>query len=138
MEDHKRPVLPDRISKEIVSDGETFQNLVLRPIIKMKSDLLMSHIAIKLKVLKVDWARLSPIKQRKVISSLLTKDQAFKNEIVGMVIGSFEWEEYQNYIYMQKDCNRRITQIVLNRAQDILVNSAFDINWYNVNKTIKL
>jgi hypothetical protein len=130
----KRPLLPTDILEGIVSDAEEFQNLVLRPVIKMKSDLLMTHIAFKLKSLKVDWLRLSPVKQRKSLTSLMTKDQAFKNEIVGIVVGYFEFEEYYKYAVIQKETNRRITQIVLNRAIDILVNSSIDRTWQNNQK----
>jgi hypothetical protein len=50
-----RPILPAAILSGIVTPEEEFQNKVLRPIIKMQSDLLMAHVSAQLKALKIDW-----------------------------------------------------------------------------------
>jgi hypothetical protein len=116
-----RPVLPAAILNGIVTPEEEFQNKVLRPIIKMQSDLLMAHVSAQLKALKIDWDQLTPIKRKDTLTALLTKDQLFKSEIVGIVIGQLEIAEYQNYRAHHKELNKRITQMVLNRAMDLLV-----------------
>lgn len=105
----------------VINPPEVFQNGVLRPIIKMQSDLLMAHIQARIASMKIDWTRLKLLQKREALNTLFTKDQGFKNEIVGMVIGHFSLEEYQEYKSMQKELNRRITQIVLNRSIDKLV-----------------
>ena len=115
-----RPTLPAAILIGIMTPAEEFQNKVLRPIIKMQSDLLMAHINALLKALKIDWDLLTPIKRKDTLTSLLTKDQLFKSEIVGIVIGQFDVEEYQNYRAHHKELNKRITQMVMNRAIDLL------------------
>jgi hypothetical protein len=115
-----RPTLPTEIMEGIINPAEEFQNMVLRPIIKMQSDLLMAHISAKVKSLKIEWEGMKPIKKTEALTTLMTKDQAFKSEIVGMVIGQFDLEEYTTYLKMQKEINRRITQIVLNRGIDKL------------------
>jgi hypothetical protein len=116
-----RPQLPKEITETPSSEAELFQNAVLRPIIKMQSDLLMAHIQARITSMKMDWNRLKPMQKKEALNTLLTKDQGFKNEIIGMVIGHFSLEEYQEYKSMQKELNRRITQIVLNRSIDKLV-----------------
>jgi hypothetical protein len=115
-----RPVLPAAILNGIVTPEEEFQNKVLRPIIKMQSDLLMAHVSAQLKALKIDWDQLTPIKKKDTLTALLTKDQLFKSEIVGMLIGQFDAAEYQTYRAHPKELNKRITQMVLNRAMDLL------------------
>ena len=115
-----RPVLPAAILNGIVTPEEEFQNKVLRPIIKMQSDLLMAHVSAQLKALKIDWDQLTALKRKDTLTALLTKDQLFKSEIVGMVIGQFEVAEYQTYRAHPKELNKRITQMVLNRAIDLL------------------
>jgi hypothetical protein len=115
-----RPVLPAAILNGIVTPEEEFQNKVLRPIIKMQSDLLMAHVSAQLKALKIDWDQLTPIKRKDTLTALLTKDQLFKSEIVGIVIGQLEVAEYQTYRAHHKELNKRITQMVLNRAIDLL------------------
>jgi hypothetical protein len=116
-----RPALPAAILNGIVTPEEEFQNKVLRPIIKMQSDLLMAHVSAQLKALKIDWDQLTALKKKDTLTSLLTKDQLFKSEIVGIVIGQLEIAEYQTYRTHPKQLNKRITQMVLNRAIDYSV-----------------
>jgi len=116
-----RPSLPTSITEGVSTAEEAFQNRVLRSIIKMQSDLLMAHIGAQLNTLRVAWDQLEPIKKKEALTSLLTKNQLFKSEIVGMVVGQFEVAEHQEYIASQREYNKRITQIVLNRAIDILI-----------------
>lgn len=52
-----RPVLPAAILNGIVTPEDEFQNKILRPIIKMQSDLLMAHVSAQLKALSSDWGR---------------------------------------------------------------------------------
>jgi hypothetical protein len=115
-----RPILPAAILSGVMTPEEEFQNKVLRPIIKMQSDLLMAHISAQLKALKIDWDQLTALKKKDTLTALLTKDQLFKSELVGMVIGQLEIAEYQTYRAHPKELNKRITQMLLNRAIDLL------------------
>lgn len=116
-----RPELPKKILKGISTPAEDFQNKVLRPIIKMQSDLLILHLQNKLLSSKIDLSKLTKGKQETALTGIFMNDQAFKREIMGMVIGHFSLEEYQAYLEMSKEFNRRITQIVLNRCLDLMV-----------------
>lgn len=115
-----RPILSADLVKGVSSAAEAFQNSVLRPIIKMQSEVLMAHISAQLQTLNMDWKLLTPIKRKDALTSLLTKDQLFKSEVVGMVIGQLDLTEYTTYRADHKELNKRITQIVLNRAIDLL------------------
>lgn len=117
----ERPDLPEEILDGIATETEDFQNKVLRPIIKMQSDLLIAHLNAKLDSLKVNLSEHKSEKQEEILTKLFHKDQAFKREIVGMVIGQFETKEYENYVPINKEINRRIVQIVLNRCLDLVV-----------------
>lgn len=116
-----RPELPKKILKGISTPAEDFQNKVLRPIIKMQSDLLLAHLQNKLLTSKIDLSKLSKGKQETTLTGIFMNDQAFKREIIGMVIGHFNLIEYQTYLEMSKEFNRRITQIVLNRCLEIIL-----------------
>ena len=118
----KRPNLPGEILEGISSPAEDFQNKVIRPIIKMQSDLLIAHLNHQLKLSKIQLDQLPRAKKEAALEGLFSKNQAFKREIIGMVIGHFTIEEYQVYTEMNKEINRRITQIVLNRCLDIMLN----------------
>lgn len=125
MENHDkiRPQLPEHIQEGVVAPAEFFQNTVLRPIIKMQHDLLINHLSAKLHALKVEWTSLSSLAQRKMLNGLFLKDQAFKHEMIGMIIGQLNQDEYDDYLKEQKELNRRISQMVLERCSDKLVNS---------------
>jgi phosphotransferase system IIB component len=115
----ERPDLPSEILNGIATEAEDFQNKVLRPVIKMQSDLLIAHLEAKLTTLKVDLAKLSKAKQQEMLTKLFSKDQSFKREVIGMVIGQFTIAEYDKYLPINKEVNQRINQIVLNRCLDL-------------------
>jgi len=117
----ERPDLPEEILDGVATEAEDFQNKVLRPIIKMQSDLLILHLNTKLDSLKVDLSLYNSEKQEEILSKLFHKDQAFKRDVVGMVIGQFDTKEYESYVPINKEINRRIVQIVLNRCLDLVV-----------------
>ncbi|PKR79806.1 glyoxalase [Brumimicrobium salinarum] len=112
----ERPILPAEINENVVSAAEQFQNEVIRPIIKMQSDLLFAHLSQQLKSSKIKLDQLPDAKKEQSLTSLFEKNQAFKREVLGMIIGQFSMEEYSEYVKMQKELNRRIRQIVLNRV----------------------
>ena len=122
-ENEERPELPDEILEGISTTEEDFQNKVLRPIIKMQSDLLIAHLNNQLKVSKIQLDQLPDLKKEAALTGLFTMNQAFKREIIGMVIGKFTLEEYDVYLGFTKEINRRISQIVLNRCLDLVVHT---------------
>ena len=119
----KDRTLFEQLNKNIFSFGsspeEDFQNKVLRPIIKMQSDLLMAHIRAQIVLLKYDWDAFDTAKRKEIVTALMTNDQLFKRELIGMIVGQFEPDEHETYLGMRNELNRRITQIVLQRALDI-------------------
>lgn len=117
----ERPDLPSEILDGVSTEAEDFQNNVLRPVIKMQSDLFILHLNTKLASLKVNLSDYKPAKQEKILTNLFHKDQSFKREIVGMVMGQFSITEYESYVPISKEMNRRIVQIVLNRCLDLVV-----------------
>src|SRR5690554_4337713 len=92
-----RPDLPDEILEGIANPSEDSQNKVIRPIIKMQSDLLIAHLNNQLKVSKIQLDQLPDLKKEAALTTLFTKNQSFKREILGMVIGHFSMEEYEEY-----------------------------------------
>jgi hypothetical protein len=117
----ERPELPGEILEGIATTEEDFQNKVLRPIIKMQSDLLIAHLHNQLKTSKIKLDQLPFLKKEAALTNLFSKNQAFKREVLGMVIGHFSLEEYEVYVGMSKEINRRIGQIVLNRCLDLVL-----------------
>jgi hypothetical protein len=117
----QRPELPKTLLDNLQTEAEDFQNRVLRPIIKMQSDLLIAHVNSKLESLSVHFSTLTNVEQTHYLTQLFMKDIAFKREVIGMILGYLTLDEYRTYASLTKELNRRIVQIILQRATDILI-----------------
>lgn len=117
----QRPDLPKTLLDTVQTEAEDFQNRVLRPLIKMQSDLLIAHVNSKLESLSVHFSTLTKDEQTHYLTQLFMKDIAFKREVIGMILGHLTLEEYRTYTSLTKELNRRIIQIVLQRALNILL-----------------
>jgi hypothetical protein len=114
-------IRPDFMTTTInngMSAEERFQNLVLRPIIKLQNDLFVEvfkNYAAKHKNVFYD---LSVEKRVDYIENTVHKDMKFRNSLKGMVIGLFTVEEYQLYIQNSSALNKRMMNIVKERLID--------------------
>lgn len=117
----QRPDLPKTILDTVQTEAEDFQNRVLRPIIKMQSDLLIAHVNSKLESLSVQFTTLTKDEKTQYLTQLFMKDIAFKREVIGMILGYLTLDEYRTYTSLTKELNRRVVQIVRQRIVDFLV-----------------
>ncbi|MEZ4796660.1 MAG: glyoxalase [Flavobacteriaceae bacterium] len=114
-------IRPDYLTTTIndgMSTEERFQNLVLRPIIKLQNDFFIEvfkNYAAKHKNVFYD---LSLEKQIDYINNAIHKDMKFRNSLKGMVIGMFTIEEYLVYIKDSSALNKRMMNIVKERLID--------------------
>jgi hypothetical protein len=114
-------IRPDFMTTTIndgMSNDERFQNLVLRPIIKLQNDLLIEafkNYAAKHKNVFYD---LTLDKRIVYIENAIQKDMKFRNSLKGMIIGLFTIEEYKLYIQNSSALNKRMMNIVKNRLID--------------------
>jgi hypothetical protein len=107
-----RPEFMTTSINEGMSSDERFQNLVLRPIATLQTDLFIEvfrNYATKHKNVFYD---LSPEKRIDYISNAIHKDMKFRNAIKGMIIGMFTLEEYKLYIQNSSALNKRMMNIV--------------------------
>jgi hypothetical protein len=109
------------ILREGTQELEQFQNKVLRPILKTQHDLLLQSFQWYLAQRKIDFSNSTSQAQVKHINSILSKDIAYKNKQVGMIIGHFTLEEYEDYKKHSGEYNRRILQMLKKRLKDTLV-----------------
>ena len=114
-------IRPDFMTTTINNDMSTeerFQNLVLRPIVKLQSDLFIEvfkNYVVKHKNVFYD---LSIEKRIYYISNAIHKDMKFRNSLKGMIIGLFTVEEYKLYIKNSSALNKRMMNIVKERLID--------------------
>ena len=120
MSNKVRPVLKNLINSN-TSLIEKFQNEVLRPIIKMQNNLLITFFKNYIKNRKIEFNKLGVEFQEKKINSILTKDVNFKNILIGSIIGHLEENEIEIYFKSKTEINKRIIQIIKQRLQDNLI-----------------
>jgi len=113
----ERPILLDLVN-EGTSEMEKFQNEVIRPIIKMQHNLLISFFKNYLQKRKVDFSVFPEKKKRSKISSVFKTDNNYKNITLGFVLGQFSMDEYKFYADYSSEINKRILQIIQQRIKD--------------------
>jgi hypothetical protein len=120
-----RPQIPAALLVDTMSGEERFQNITLRPILKLQNKILIAiskdYIAEKeaKKSSKADekrtYFRISATKQREYIDTVFQKDIKFKSQLLGMIIGHFDLEEYNLYTQNKAGTDRRIINLLKER-----------------------
>lgn len=97
---------------------ESFQNNILRPILKFQNDLLVEYlhthpqfIPQSSKINKQD-----PKSYAQVISKFVKSNNAFRHKLYGMVCGLMTVEEYKIYLHDASEYNRRIVTMYIQRV----------------------
>lgn len=109
-----RPEISASINENTGGD-ERFQNVVLRPIIKLQNDLLVAVFKNYIEKHKCVFYGLSLEKRLDYIEKAITKDMKFRNSLKGIIIGLFTVEEYMVYIQNSSSLNKRMMHIVKER-----------------------
>ena len=97
------------------STEEAFQNLTLRPILKLQNELFIQifiNYAVKQKNV---FFTLSPDKKVKYIDNALHRDMKFRNLLKGVIIGFFTINEFQDYIKISSNLNKRMMNLLIER-----------------------
>ena len=106
----------DLNTKEI----ETFQNNVLRPILKFQNDLLLQIFIDYVKQYKGVFFKLSNHEKMSYIQEALSANQRLRSLILGTIVGLFTLEDYSYYRLNLSELNKRIVALVIKRLQSQL------------------
>ena len=96
---------------------ESFQNEVLRPILKLQNDLFVASFINYINKNKADFYNHSLDKKQSVIENVIRKDIKFRNVLKGMVIGLFTSDEYAIYIQNTSNTNKRMMNMLVERLK---------------------
>lgn len=110
-----RPEILSASINDTMTENERFQNLVLRPIIKLQNDLFIEVFKNYIAKHKLMYYEYTLEKRLLFIENAVTKDIKFRNTLKGMIIGLFTVEEYLIYIQNSSALNKRMMQIVKER-----------------------
>ncbi len=116
-----RPAIPSILEKDDISAEEKFQNEVLRPIIKLQNDLIASCFEGCLNRRKVDLQKFTDNQVKDFIHKLFRSDTQLKADLRSLIIGLFTLEEYQEYLTLSAQLNRRITSMIQERVTSYYV-----------------
>lgn len=102
-----RPDL-SHLSTENASDAEKFQNVTLRPIIKMQHEILMSLVDGTPHFLSIASRSKTVEDYKGKVIDFINQQTALKNQIIGMIIGHFTNDEWTGYALNKSEFNKRI------------------------------
>jgi hypothetical protein len=105
-------VVSEQSSKE-----EKFQNLTIRPILKLQNDLFIAVFQNYVSKHKNDFYSYSVEKKLLFIENAIQKDIKFRNSLKGMVIGLFTIDEYAEYIQNSSNLNKRMMNMLIERLK---------------------
>ena len=115
MSDLKKQLRPEILSivkTANFSTLEKFQNEVLRPIIKLQHELILSCFEHHVKKIKINFIALNKIEKTDLINKLFKSDTRLKNDFRGLIIGLFTLEEYKEYLTFSPQLNKRINNMI--------------------------
>ena len=119
--DKVRPTLPESLTQGALKEEELFQNMVLRPVIKMQHDILILRVKSYFTSKRVMFNMMDKKKRTAAIEQAFLGDNAFKKEIQGMILGQLNTDEFHNYLKSERSMNKRIIQMVRNRMLDSIL-----------------
>ena len=112
-----RPIISSIKISNNMSTDERFQNLTLRPIIKLQNDLFVEVFKNYISKHKNVFYELTLDKRMHYIDNAIHKDIKFRNALKGIIIGLFTIEEYKLYINNSSALNKRMMNLVIQRIQ---------------------
>jgi len=110
-----RPEILSTTINDHMSSDERFQNLVLRPIIKLQNDLFIEVFKNYIAKHKMVFYSHTLEKRILYVENAINKDIKFRNSLKGIIIGLFTVEEYMVYIQNSSALNKRMMNIVKER-----------------------
>ncbi len=110
-----RPEIPSIKVMEDMTAIETFQNNVIRPILKYQHDVIVSYALTKAVARNSKFNNLITIEKERYLDKVTLKDNKVKQELTGMVIGLMTIEELQIYLSEEQEYKRRINTMIRKR-----------------------
>lgn len=95
---------------------ETFQNKVLRPILKFQNDHILQSVFHVCTRLAADFETKSLVQRKRFVNDVLRSNTALKNQLIGLVVAWMEIEQLRFYLAHQSDLNKRISQMAVERV----------------------
>lgn len=102
-----RPKIKGITSNDKQTLEESFQNTILRPVLKLQNDLIFAFFNTYLHENKILLTNKNSNEIIKIIDTIFKK-QSFRLELRGLIIGLLTVEEYDIFIAHKKELSKRI------------------------------
>ena len=100
---------------------ELFQNLTIRPILKLQHHLLLAIFQHYLDEKNIKFAAMTAFKQRLTIENAVKKDLPLRHTLIGCIVGHFTAEEYHTFLSNRVGLNKRITALIIKKLTDEII-----------------
>lgn len=102
-------------TKATDSDNESFQNDVLRPILKFQNEIIILYFNHFLIESKIDFQKLKHSHKITKVHDLFKTNIQFKQFSLGLIVGYFSSVEFEYYVENKKEINKRIIAMLIER-----------------------
>jgi hypothetical protein len=100
---------------------EQFQNSTIRPILKYQHSILIAFFSSNVHVQYIVSANFSSLKKQNQLKLFVSKQLAFRAQLLGIVTGLFTDAEFEFYLSEKVNLDKRIANMVLERFYSTLV-----------------
>jgi hypothetical protein len=100
---------------------ELFQNTTIRPILKYQHSILIVFFSSNVHVQYIVSANFSSLKKQNQLKLFVSKQLAFRAQLLGIVTGLFTELEFEFYLSEKVNIDKRITNMILERFFSTLI-----------------
>ena len=97
------------------NDNESFQNDVLRPILKFQNEIIILYFQHFILESKIEFNTLKHSHKVTRVHDLFKTNIQFKQFYLGLIVGYFSVEEFRHYSANKKEINKRIIVMLIER-----------------------
>ena len=113
-----RPIIEAKVEDNPKNSPGHFQNVTLRPILKLQNELLLQIFRQYVQKRKSDFFQLPLQKRSDYISNSVRSDMRLRNLLTGVIIGQFTVEEWEVFAPQEQELTRRIADMLIERLND--------------------
>ena len=101
--------------------SEAFQNTTIRPILKYQHSILVLCFSSNVHIQYIVSANFSTLKKQNQLKLFVSKQLAFRAQLLGMVTGLFTDAEFEFYLSEKVNLDKRISSMILERFLSTLI-----------------
>jgi hypothetical protein len=110
-----RPEISSALITDNMTPEERFQNEVIRPILKVQHNLIITLFNAHLNKHNRRLSQVDEITKTELIAGILNKDISLRNILIGCICGLFTIDELKAYYNRENEFRQRIVRMLVKR-----------------------